>query len=362
MIRCRTCVMPSTRPDTQFIDGECTACISYRKRASIDWTAREQELRSILATAKPNGSGYNCIAASSGGKDSHWITLKLIELGARPLVVTATTCMLTEIGRHNIDNLGRYATTIEITPNRTIRRKLNRFGLELVGDISWPEHVAIFTTPFRVARDLGMPLVFYGECPQEAYGGPQGTEEAQTLTRRWRSEFGGFLGLRPADLVGKDGLAREDLAEYEFPAENEIEGVTAYFLGQFCEWDSHRNATVAGGHGLRCERSSPSNWWSAENLDNAMTGVHDYFMWLKYGYGRGCAQISVDVRANVVSRQFALDWVASHDGLYPHAYAGVELREILKEIDMTQAEFTAIVDRFTNKAIHTEARPCSPIA
>jgi hypothetical protein len=37
----------------------------------------------------------------------------------------------------------------------TVRAKLNRLGLELVGDISHPEHMAIFTAPFQVARQTG---------------------------------------------------------------------------------------------------------------------------------------------------------------------------------------------------------------
>jgi hypothetical protein len=40
MQRCRTCVMPDTRPDTPFIDGECAACVSYRRRPQIDWQNR----------------------------------------------------------------------------------------------------------------------------------------------------------------------------------------------------------------------------------------------------------------------------------------------------------------------------------
>ena len=141
-----------------------------------------------------------------GGKDSTYQALTLLDLGADVTVVTATTCHLTEIGRANIENLARYAKTIQVTPNRTVRAKLNRMGFVLVGDVSWPEHVAIFTTPFRIASVLGISLIFYGESPQNQYGGPIGTEEANKLTRRWRSEFGGFLGLRPSDLVGQEGI------------------------------------------------------------------------------------------------------------------------------------------------------------
>jgi hypothetical protein len=65
------------------------------------------------------------------------------------------------------------------------------------------------------------------------------------MTRRWVSEFGGFLGLRPADFVGMEGITERDMADYmprPRPAGTSIE---AHFLGQYLPWDSRRNAEVA---------------------------------------------------------------------------------------------------------------------
>lgn len=351
MLRCRTCVMPNTRPDTPFIDGECSACVSYRKRAAVDWEERLSQLMDIL-----DRHDGRCIVPSSGGKDSTWQVLKLLELGADVTVVTARTCMLTEVGRKNIDNLARYARTIEYTPNMRTRAKLNRLGLEMVGDISWPEHAAIFSTPFRAACDLGIPLLFYGECPQEAYGGPEGADEAIMMTRRWVTEFGGFLGLRPADFVGLEGITERDMADYTPPTDAEIcdrfdsvfSPLEAYFLGQFFEWDSRRNAEVAGKAGMVTFGGPPSaaNWWKWENLDNAQTGIHDYFMFLKYGFGRGCQQISVDVRKGYVTREQALQWVKEHDHLPPNQYAGAPIGAVLEHIGMSTNTFNECVERF----------------
>lgn len=340
--------MPTTRPDTAFIDGECSACVSHRKRKEIDWAAREGHLLRLLETAPKNGSGFDCIVPSSGGKDSTWQVIKLLELGVRPLVVTATTCMLTDVGRKNIDNLARYATTIEVTPNRTVRTKLNKIGLEMVGDISWAEHVSIFTTPFRVAADFGIPLIFYGECPQEAYGGPIGSDQAFEMTRRWRSEFGGFLGLRPSDIVGINGITERDMQEYMLPSEERLANVKAYFLGQFYEWDSHRNLAVARAHGFYRSWPTQANYWGGENLDNAQTGIHDFFGYLKYGYGRLAAQVSVDIRNGLVTREKALDEVRERDGLYPHDYMGVTLQTVLTHIGMSWPEWLAAIDKFKN--------------
>lgn len=346
MKRCSVCVMPDTRPDTPFVDGVCQPCITYRNRPTIDWEARKAMLLQLLD--RNNGE---CIVPSSGGKDSTAQVLMLQELGACVLVVTASTCHLTALGRANIDNLARHANTIELSPNKTVRAKLNRLGLELVGDISWPEHVAIFTMPWQMADALNCKLMFYGENPQNQYGGPPGADEARQMTRRWRSEFGGFLGLRPDDLKGKLGLTKRDLCDYELP-EGVGDNIEAHFLGQYLPWDSHENARVAIAAGMRYTNPSRANWWPWENLDNAQTGIHDYFMFLKYGYGRGCTQISVDIRAGYITRNTAMQWVEENDGAYPEIYAGVDIDTVLDRIGMGREEFDALAARFVNPENH----------
>ena len=45
----------------------------------------------------------------------------------------------------------------EISVNPKIWATLARIGLTQVGDISWPEHVAIFTIPVRIAVQMNIP-------------------------------------------------------------------------------------------------------------------------------------------------------------------------------------------------------------
>jgi len=351
MKRCITCLYPDTKPDLHFDEkGECSACRSTRKRKDIDWDKRQKDLEKIL-----NDNNGECIVASSGGKDSHYIALTLLELGAHVTIVTATTCHLTEMGRRNIDNLARYATTIEVSPNKPVRAKLNKLGLQLVGDISWPEHVSIFTTPFKIACDVGIPLIFYGECPQEAYGGPEGTDVAIRLDARWRSEFGGFLGLRPSDMIGQEGIFARDMKDYELPVPTcgyEDDRVPdAYFLGQFYPWDSHKNAEVAINHGMEYQVPGSSNYWVWENLDNAHTGLHDYMMFRKFGYGRACGQISVDIRNGLITREAGEEWIRKNEGHFPYTYMGVHIDEILENIGMKWSELSQLVVQFSDPKV-----------
>jgi N-acetyl sugar amidotransferase len=351
--RCRICLTVNLRPDTEFQDGACSACIAHSRRSEIDWRARREDLIKLIESAKVSPEGYHCIIPSSGGKDSSYQLLTALELGARPLVVTATTCMPTEIGEANIRNLARYADTLEVTPNRRIRATLNRLTSELVWDSSWAEHVAIFHIPWRVAAEKQVGLILYGECPQNAYGGPMGTLDARQMTRQWVAEFGGHLGLRPADLVGMAGIRREDMAIYQMPPEDRIAGIEAHFLGAYIPWNSHRNANVAVKAGMTVPPEPPSkaNYFSAENLDNAQTGLHDWMGYTKYGYGRACAQISIDIRYGLISREEAITIVRSIDGLFPEYYMGTHYTEILEHIGLPEPRFWELARQYANKAL-----------
>ena len=109
----------------------------------------------------------------SGGKDSTTQVIRMLELGMNPLCVTATTDELSDIGRRNIENLKSLGVDfIEYTTNQVVRRRVNKLALCQVGDISWPEHVTIFTLPVRLAVQMGIKLIVWGENPQNEYGGP----------------------------------------------------------------------------------------------------------------------------------------------------------------------------------------------
>ena len=96
--------------------------------------------------------------------------------------MTSTTCDLSEIGRQNLENISKLGVDhIVLSPNRKVRAKLNRFGLENVGDISWPEHVGIFTIPVQVAVRYRVPLIIWGENSQNEYGGPAKAVESNIL-------------------------------------------------------------------------------------------------------------------------------------------------------------------------------------
>lgn len=354
---CRRCVMPETRPDILFDDeGVCSACRHFDARPSIDWDARKRELLDVLGEYRSrDGSSYDCVVPVSGGKDSTFQVLKMLELGVNPLAVCASTCSLSPIGRRNLDNLKSLGVDlVEVSVNPKVRRTINRFALTQVGDISWPEHVTIFTIPVRVAAQHGIRLIVWGENSQNEYGGPAAAAENRILNRRWLEEFGGLIGLRVSDLVGQHGIERRNLIQYTYPSDDELArvGVTGIFLGYYLPWDGFSNALLAQGHGFEFwPKPVEGALLPYENLDNLFHGIHDYFKFLKFGFGRATDHACMHVRRGRLSRDDAIDLVKRHDGKFPWTYLGVPLEQLLEQIDMGLAEFVAVCDRFTNKRL-----------
>ena len=354
---CKKCVMPDTKPDLKFNEeGVCSACESYDNRKEIDWHTRKEELKKVLDSYRSkDASNWDCIIPVSGGKDSTYQVIRMLQLGMNPLCVTATTCDLSDIGRKNIENIKSLGVDyVEFSTNKVIRQKLNKIGLTQVGDISWPEHCGIFTIPVRAAVQYKIPLIVWGENSQNEYGGPAADAENNVLTRRWLEEFGGLLGLRVSDLIGMDGIEKKHLIPFTYPSDEELKsvGVTGIFLGYYLPWDGYANALLAQANGFTTLSTTvEGSVVNYENLDNHQTGIHDYFKFLKYGFGRATDIACLHLRRGRITRADAIFMVEKHDGKFPSTYLGKPLHEILKPLDITVDEFVKICDRFTNKKI-----------
>lgn len=358
MIRyCTHCVMPDTKPDLRLDEhGVCNACRSYEMRKEVDWDSRYKSLLDILDKYRnKGGANWDCIVPVSGGKDSTYQVVRMLQLGLNPLCVTSTTCDLTEIGRKNIENIKQLGVDyIEVSPNPAVRAKMNRIGLMQVGDISWPEHVGIFTIPVRAAVQFNVPLIVWGENSQNEYGGPAAAAENNVLDRRWLEEFGGLLGMRVTDLLGMEGIEQKHLINYTYPTDAELTrvGVTGLFLGHYIPWDGLSNTLIAQANGFTTyHKTVEGSMVSYENLDNHQTGIHDYFKFLKFGFGRATDLACLHIRRGRLSRLDGLNAVKRLDGMFPWEYLGKGLEDILEPLDVTVDEFIKICDRFTNKKL-----------
>jgi N-acetyl sugar amidotransferase len=356
MTYCKKCVYPNTKPDLKLNkDDICSACICYNKRDSIDWNERKKEFIKIMDENKSkDGTNYDCIIPCSGGKDSTYQVWRVLELGYNPLVVFITTCEFSELGRKNIENIKDKfdVDVIEVCTNRKIRYKLNKYCLETLGDIQWPEHIGIFTIPFHIAVKYKIKLLIWGECPQNEYGaiGQLGGSD-NVLDRRWMEEFGGLNGFRISDAEIILDLPKNKILPFIYPEDEDIKklGVKGIFLGYYFPWDEYSNYVVSLAKGFTCfENTCENSIVNYVGLDSYHVGIHDYFKYLKFGFSRASDHLAMYVRRGVIDRDVAVSLVKSNDGLYPKSYLGKDLNEILKRIGVTIDEFNIICNNFTN--------------
>ena len=99
------------------------------------------------------------------------------------------------------------------------------------------------------------------------------------------------------------------------------------------------------------EPPSIANWWTPENIDNFQTGIHDWFGAVKYSYGRLCAQISVDIRYGLISREEAATIVRERDCVFPEYYMGMHYTKILEHIELPEPRFWELTCQYANKAL-----------
>ena len=349
---CTKCLYPDTKPGLHFDEnGVCFACKWHELKNTIDWNSRKKELEKILDKYKnKDGNSYDCIIPISGGKDSHYLAYVIIkEFGLKPLLVNFHPLDQTAIGRENLENLKSLgADCIEFTPNPLVYKKLAKFGLIELGDYQWPEHLGIFTIPYKIAAQYKIPLLIWAETPNE-YGVGDNYDGMYINDRKFQEKFQGFFldKIKPEDMV-KYNFEKRDLLPYFFPSQKEIDdiGITGIFLGSYLKWDIFKQMDIVKSVGFKEDKITKEGTYDSwENLDVKYTVFHDYFKFLKFGFGRTTDHVSIEIRYGRMTRDEGLKRIKEFEGKIPTQY----LDEFLTESELTKEEFLDICEKFTNK-------------
>ena len=233
--------------------------------------------------------------------------------------------------------------------NYDVYKKMVVESFKRVGDEMWPNHIGIFTVPVIFAVKFNIPLIIWGENPQQEYGGPNlESIKNNVLNRKWLEEFGGLLGNRIQDMIGVDGITEKQLTPYFYPSDDEIEkvGVTGLFLGSYFFWDARKQLEVVKKYGFSVKEDGPveGTYTNYENLDEKMHGLHDYLKYVKYGFGRTTDHACIDIRNNRLSREEGVNLVKLHEGKYPK----ISIDAFIEYSGLTKEEIDGIIDSYTN--------------
>lgn len=350
---CRTCVLPDTRPNLIIgAAGTCNACESHGLKRDIDWSARRQQLRAVVAAAKgrARSNGYDCVIPVSGGKDSTWQTVQCLELGLKPLAVTWKTPGRTEIGRRNLENLislGVDHVDWQINPKTEARFMMKAF--ERFGSTAIPMHMALFNIPLTIAVRFNIPLVVWGENSAFEYGAADEAHTGFALDHEWLKTYGVTHGTSAVDWVD-DELTAKDLAAYFGPSPEEmaIANTRAIFLGYYLPWDPTETKRVAEQHGFVGDTRGPrTGFYDFADIDDDFISVHHWMKWYKFGFTRLFDNLSVEIRNGRISRGQALNILRSTGDQMPED----DIARLCAFVGVSLDHFHAIAERFRNPAI-----------
>jgi hypothetical protein len=150
----------------------------------------------------------------------------------------------------------------------------------------------------------------------------------------------------------KEGLAAKDLLWAQYPSDDEIVsvGVRGIYLGNYVDWDGHKNAELmTKKYGWQpAQRPFERTYRRISNLDDMHeNGIHDYLKFVKFGYGRGSDHSCKDIRAGRMTRDEGIAMVRKYDHVKPRR----DLERWLSYVQMSEQEFDVTCDRFRDPRV-----------
>lgn len=350
---CSKCLMPNSRPRTEFDDaGVCNACRHGEQKEHISWESRYQDFLKILDSHRSKDGSWDCVIPWSGGKDSSSIAYKLkYDYGMNPLLVTFSPMMPTAIGDANREALlNQGFDSLFFRPDQKIMRHMaRRFFVERGNPkICWD--AGINALPVRVAMEKGISLVFYAEHGESEYGGKVLSEEHQKI-RDFTEVIEHQIGDDPNNWIDHV-VTRSNLNPYIYPSAQNLRdsGVKAMYYGYFHRWSMLENYEfVRSKYTFYTDPAgrTEGTFTDFDSVDDKIDGLYYYMQYIKFGFGRAVRDACRMIQNNQMTREEAIEKALPYDGEFPARHH----EEVLDYLDMDEAEFNSVVDLHRNPEI-----------
>ncbi len=358
---CSKCVYPKSSAVPLAFDenGLCSGCRSASERVEIDWERRKRLFDQLISDYKnTTGSNYDCIIPVSGGKDSYY-QIHIIKkvYGLNPLLVTYHGYNYTSAGMKNLLNM-REAFGVDhifYTPSVEILKTMNRMGMLMMGDMNWHAHAGIFTYPIRVAVQMNIPLMIWGEHGFMDLGGMHSYNDMIEFTYRYRHEHC-LRGYEWYDFVEKapaygEKLDKQEMITWMYPSDEEIEkvGVRGIYISNFFKWEANDHGELMKKEYGFIEADEPfeRTYRKLSNLDDMHeNGIHDYMKYIKFGYGRATDHVCKDIRAGIMTRDEGIEIVKKMDPI-----KSKDLYRWLDYVGWTEEKFDQVADTFRDPRV-----------
>lgn len=355
---CKKCLTTNLRPNASFKKGICIACnysgADQSANAKLKLAMLKQQIKQSRKSQK-NKDAYDCVVGVSGGKDStrqaHWVRDRL---GLRPLLVCCAypPKQMTKIGADNLSNLIELGfDIIAATPAPKTAASLALESFRQFGNVCKSTEMSLFSTVPRLAIELGVNTIFWGENPALQVGDAavEGVDEfdGNNLRKLNTLTAGGYDWLTNA--VGKPYLADH----YIYPDEIKFDKkkINIFYLGPaWDDWSNEDNSTYASLQGLTlrpAEELETGDLSNASMLDEEFTNINMMLKYYKFGFGRATDYVNEKIRLKQITRNEGIRIVERYDGLCSDRI----IKNFSKYVGVSVNEFWNIANTHVNKNI-----------
>ena len=365
---CKQCLTTDLRPNASFKEGVCIAC-AY---ASSDLVAnpnlnlgRLKNKIKVCQRRKRSKGPYDCIIGVSGGKDStrqaHWVRDRL---GLRPLLVCAAypPKQMSNTGANNLSQLISMGFDLIVaTPAPDSSRMLVLESFKRFGNVCKSTELSLHSTVPRLAIELGVNMIFWGENPALQVGDSavQGEDDFDGNNQR---------NLNTLTEGGHDWLYHvvedpDKLNHYLYPDPDSFEKakINIFYLGPaWDDWGSEQNASYAALQGLTLKPNTEletGDLLNASMLDEDFSNINMLLKYYKFGFGRATDFVNEQIRSGVITRDEAIKIVMAYDGLCSDEI----IASFCDYVAISEEDFWKITKQFVNTKIFDVPRYGRPV-
>ena len=364
---CKKCLSTDLRPGGEFKNGICLPCRYAEEDKNENYAVKLEYLKNKIRKSRvgqKNREAYDCIVGVSGGKDStrqaHWVRDRL---GMKPLIVCVgyPPKQMSKIGAQNLSNfISMGFDLIVATPAPKTAAQLSLDSFKNFGNVCKSTEMTLFATVPRLAVELGINTLFWGENPALQVGDKnvEGLDEfdGNKIRNMNTLSTGGRAWID--DSVSKPYLANH----YIYPDQIEFEKskINIFYLGPvWDDWSNLENATYASLQGLTLrpdDEDETGDLSNASMLDEEFTNINMMLKYYKFGFGRATDYVDEKIRHGVMKREEAIRIVKKYDGLCSDAI----IKRYCEYVGISTNDFWEITYKYVNKdlfKINKKGRP-----
>lgn len=347
--RCKNCLMVSTRPRTNFVRGVCSACINFAERKKINWKQREKTLWNLCNKIRKKNGDHDIIVPVGGGKDSSYVAWVLKhKFKMNPLCVFCEPPMFTELGQENLNNFEKAGFDVLRISQNEHYRKMEKICFTESG-LPQNNWLALITVaPMRIAKNLKIKMIMWGEDGESMYGG----NNSQKNKINPRADYFFKTKVNNNSLskyIKKNNLDKKNYF-WSNIEDNEIKQFSSILKchwSYFEKWDEEKHLKLAkkfcGHKNLKKKQQASLNDHS--HTDQRLYSLHMYLAYLKFGFGRATTDVSIGIRHKKYSKKQGIQLINKNDSIFPTEF----LNDYLNYFKINKSQFFKILKKFVNK-------------